>query len=182
MSKRLCATCNRIFTDTDFTREGRAPHHSNLDDLHQAAASGCYICRWITTSRQWSDLSYLNSHGFPIRFGVSFYADRLSDELTLGLLVVEAAYDIPDEDSRLRFDQTIADLNEMKEKWMPQTVALMIENKYCFRFNFHLRAIEEGESYIIQLERTKTEEARKKRGRNEATSLTHNVPYQCRGH
>ncbi|KAJ4399115.1 hypothetical protein N0V85_006108 [Neurospora sp. IMI 360204] len=52
---------------------------------------------------------------------------------------------IADNDNRLRFNQTIEDLNEVKEKWLPRRPMLRpgLDREYEFRFNFLLRPFEE---------------------------------------
>ncbi|KAK3388523.1 heterokaryon incompatibility protein-domain-containing protein [Sordaria brevicollis] len=151
MSEQLCAVCNRGVTETLLkTEKSRLPlmpshystldhsilHHSTLDDLVQAANSGCWLCRWITLSRRWSDMVCLNSHGFAFYFKI-FAVD---DDGALGRLRVEAGCHVVDKDRRWKLYRLIEDLNKTKKKWMPP-INTMGGVFHGFLFEFIFQAI-----------------------------------------
>lgn len=138
MSTRLCALCNRFLSDW---RPGKAssPHHSSPSKFLQVADEGCYICRSITNSYQWRDISSLCSEGFPFDFTVSletyyYKGSRLTLQVKATCLIVDSP--------KLR--QAIEDLDEIREKLLPKLRSTLSLGSISFSFYFHLRSVTNG--------------------------------------
>lgn len=118
MSERLCAVCNRIFTYTIPQWRSTSSHHSKPGDLLQAANDGCYICRWVTKCRDWNDVSYLFSKGFPVTFEVRSHVKfpEPSSRLSGRFEVMAICRDINDVDCHRRLHQALEDLNNLRKK------------------------------------------------------------------
>lgn len=180
MSERLCAVCNRMFTNVTLRPWGtKNPHHSTIADLLQAANEGCYICRSVTKRYQWSDITIVSSKGFLFTFSrtgpyphveaqsnhygyyhpskgviraprrpISYPDEQRSSGLIC--LIINAACNIDNDDCRRKFNQTIKELNEIKEGGLPSIWMGESSKSYEVEFRFYLWPLEDDESYILQ--------------------------------
>lgn len=88
----------------------------------------------------------MSSKGFLFSF---FYFDRSYDDPHVKWLVIKAVGDILYEGTVCKFDQTVTDLNQTREKGLP-LIQRREPDTYSVYLTFFLWSFDNGESHALQ--------------------------------